>query len=99
MTDQEGLGPLLRTERRRRLLGADARCSDCGDAAASPRRTQEGILCGSCHALRRTGGTTEQQHVTGRANSDLIVPCDTTLHDRLSDAQRDWPVETLRNLR
>ena len=93
----EPLGSVIRREVRRRHLGFQAECR-CGERdALLLQRTSEGIECSRCEALRTTGKTNELHHPAGRANSSLAVLIDANLHALFTDAQYDWPPETLAN--
>lgn len=98
MTD-EPLGRASRRARRRLQLGEANRCACGQDDPVVLRRTRAGIECADCQARRRTGHDTERHHPAGRANSDLTVPISASTHARLTDAQHDWPPDTLRNPR
>ena len=77
-----------------------AECCTCGqDDPLLLRRTRRGTECADCQAQRRTGRATELHHPAGRANSTLAVPISANTHARLTDAQHDWPRDTLRNPR
>lgn len=98
MTD-EPLGRASRRARRSIRLGQTDRCACGEDDPVLLRRTQHGIECADCQARRGTGHPTELHHPAGRANSSLVVPISANTHARLTDAQHDWPRDTLRNPR
>lgn len=93
----EPLGPVLRREIRRKHLGPLAQCA-CGERdPLLLQRTSVGTECARCEAIRLTGKPLESHHPAGRANSPLAVLIDANLHALFTDAQYDWPVETLVN--
>jgi hypothetical protein len=88
-----------RREQHLRRLGArHPRCADCGESDPTALVCRGGELrCYECLA-RRTGRTTsEAHHVFGRHNDPGTAAVPGNMHRRLSDEQRDWPPETLRN--
>ena len=95
----ESLGIVTRRERRRAQLGRTARCR-CGQREPLVLQvTRVGIECARCEAVRTTGHPTEEHHLAGKSNLELTAEIDANTHARLSDAQRDWPRDTLRNPR
>jgi hypothetical protein len=95
----ESLGNTARRARRRLRLGAADHCACGEDDPVVLRRTQNGTECAECQALRRTGHARELHHPAGHANSGVVVPLGANTHARLTDAQHDWPPDTLRNPR
>jgi len=92
--------PLARTLRHRKKtvrLGPDAVCSRCG--AADPLILQgTGVVrCAECRLAETGKPTTERHHPAGRHNDSFTAPFPANPHAVLSDAQYDWPPETLRN--
>jgi hypothetical protein len=95
----DSLGFVTRRERRRAQLGRTARCR-CGQREPLLlRRTEVGIECPNCQAVRTTGRRNENHHLAGKANLGLLVGLDANTHTLLSSAQWDWPADTLRNPR
>lgn len=95
----ESLGRAVRRARRQLRLGDGSHC-ECGQGnPVLLRRTPAGIECADCQARRRTGHNTERHHPAGRANSEFAVPINADTHALLTDAQHDWPRDTLRNPR
>ncbi len=84
--------------RRRRVLGPDARCRQCGETAiAALQRDAEGIICYECDRPRRGKRTTEDHHPLGKANDmDTTIGVPGNFHRQLSAMQADWP-EVVRN--
>ena len=94
----EPLGPILRREIRRKRFGPLAQCTSCGERdPLLLQQTSVGIECSRCEAVRMSGKPTEAHHPAGRANSSLAVILDANLHALFTDAQYDWPLETLVN--
>jgi len=85
-------------ERRRRLLGDDAVCTQCGcaDLAALQRDREGAIICYECACKRDGRSTVERHHPIGRMLDETIeMPGND--HRCLSDAQRRWPAGVLTN--
>jgi hypothetical protein len=55
------------------------------------------ILCAACLAQRTGKLDTERHHAAGQHNLSVTVPIPINEHRILSDRQRDWPEETLKN--
>lgn len=55
------------------------------------------VLCYECQAERQSRPVVEQHHVAGRRNDPSTVALPGNAHRLVSDEQRAWPVETLRN--
>ena len=88
----------LRRIRRRNRLGVGATCAICGtDDVVTLRKVGERILCAECHLDRQGKRPTEKHHVVGRINDEFSIALPANDHAHLSDAQYDWPSETLRN--
>ncbi len=95
--NEEPLGPVIRREIRRRSLRTAASCA-CGEGDPLVLHAfADGAECARCAAIRKTARPTEGHHPAGRANSSLVCEIDANLHARFTDAQYDWPVETLVN--
>jgi len=84
--------------RRTRVLGPDARCRQCGEAAlAALQRDTEGIICYECDRARRGKRTVENHHPLGKANDmNTTIGVPGNFHRQLSAMQADWP-EAVRN--
>jgi len=84
--------------RRRRVLGPDARCRQCGETAITAlQRDAGGIICYECARARKRKRTTEDHHPLGKANDmDTTVGVPGNFHRQLSAMQSDWP-EAVRN--
>jgi hypothetical protein len=92
------LGPANRRAKRRRTLVPGA--CPCGETDPVALRELDGAaICAHCLAVAQGRSPIERHHVLGRANGPTTVAIDVNEHDRLSDRQRDWPTDTLRNLR
>lgn len=97
MSDPE-LGPANRRAKRRRTLVPGA-CR-CGEADPVALRELNGAaICAHCLAVAQGRSPIERHHVLERANDRATAAMDVNEHDRFSDRQRDWPTDTLRNLR
>lgn len=84
--------------RRKRVLGPDARCRQCGETAiAALQRDAEGIICYECDRARKRKRTTEDHHPLGKANDmNTTIGVPGNFHRQLSAMQADWP-EAVRN--
>ncbi len=98
MTKRSPIEQRTRQARRKRTLGKDARCTQCNEndhrvlvVGSNP------LLCYECSARADGRPTTEWHHLAGRANSSACVLIPANTHRRLSDKQKDWPMQTLRN--
>jgi hypothetical protein len=88
-----------RRARAQRRNGVGAVCTDCGQddpqklvARSRPKR------CHDCYELKHGRKPKQDHHLGGKTNSKATVEVSTNDHQGiLSDAQRDWPIETLRN--
>jgi hypothetical protein len=54
-------------------------------------------LCADCHNQVQGKPTFEHHHFAGRKNDNFSIPIPANQHAILSDAQYDWPWETLSN--
>ena len=101
---EEQLKRVVRTTRRKRTLGPDARCAQCGcaDLSALVRRKhgqKYRILCYECAQGQDGKRTTERHHVVGHVNDkQATVEVPGNMHRALSDRQYDWPDEVRHNL-
>jgi hypothetical protein len=88
-----------RKAKAQRRVGQGAACTRCGDGRPDMLvRSSRPKLCLKCYALENGTKTTQSHHVAGRANSPLTVEISVTDHRTLSEAQYEWPPETLRNV-
>jgi hypothetical protein len=84
----------------RRLDARHPRCADCGETdPAALIRAGEAVRCYECACRAAGRPTSEAHHLFGRANDSGTAMVPANLHRRLSDEQRDWPQDTLRNPR
>lgn len=82
-----------------RCLGRQRECVLCREARALAleRRTNP-RLCTECRKTGEGKNIMEQHHIAGRANSEITISIRANDHRaQLSEDQRDWPQETLRN--
>jgi hypothetical protein len=89
-----------RRHRRCRQLGTDTpACSACGETDPfALTGTAPNLRCYECHARAAGRAPVEHHHVGGRHNDPAdVVPVPGNDHRVLSDAQAQWPVDTLRN--
>lgn len=87
-----------RRARTRRRVGEDAVCP-CGEnRPAALIAGRKNAICYECDLKRRGKSIVEAHHVAGRANSPTTVEVPANDHRaELSQAQCDWPPNTLRN--
>jgi hypothetical protein len=105
MTDQKiirkrktGNSDIRQENHLRRLGTREPRCANCGenDPATLTGRTPD-IICYECQAKASERSPIEWHHPAGRNNDPLTFPVPGNDHRILSDLQKDWPQETLRN--
>lgn len=104
---EQELTTIARLERKRTRLGGDAVCAVCGESDPRclhlvPQGRQDDtaepvVLCANCHCRQQGQSVIEQHHPAGRANNPATVRIAANEHALLSDAQHDWPRDTLRN--
>ena len=96
--EDDGLRAVRRERHLRRLGTRHPRCAGCGETAPAAL-TQHGgeIWCYECIASVAGRPSVEQHHLAGRHNDPTTVPLPGNPHRLLSDEQRMWPAETLRN--
>ena len=81
-------------------LGKDAECEECGERDILTLQLAGGhILCAECRLTQSGKSGVERHHPPGRRNDPFAVPLPANDHAILSDAQQDWPSETLKNQR
>ncbi len=71
--------------------------SDCHPAAFAGRHPN--IICIECLARRDGRSPIESHHASGAGNDPAVLRIPGNGHAMLTDAQRDWPPETLSNPR
>ncbi len=88
-----------RRERALRGLGTrDPQCAMCTEREPiALTGTHPEILCYRHRRMAQAASPDEDHHPAGEANSPLRIRTDGNEHRLLSDKQRDWPEETLRN--
>lgn len=81
-----------------RCLGNQRQCGSCGETRvfALDRNTNP-RLCFECRRAMAGKSTIDKHHAMGKANSDTTMSIRTNDHAELTEAQRDWPPNTLRN--
>ena len=105
MTDQiiirkieTGKSDIRRENHLRRLGTREPRCTNCGEnnpvtlTGRSPN-----IICYECQAKASNRSPIERHHPAGQNNDQFTIPIPGNDHRILSDFQKDWPSETLRN--
>jgi hypothetical protein len=82
-----------------RRVGHGAKCQFCGESRPFALIAKcEPLSCAECKYQQDGKRTTEAHHVAGRSNHPLTIMIPANDHRaRLSEGQRDWPKETLRN--
>jgi hypothetical protein len=96
LNDQE----IRRLDSYERLGSDDPHCSnpDCNESdPLTLTGTDPDILCYECRARLQGRSPVERHHPDGQQNSPDTVPIPGNDHRILSDYQKDWPVDTLRN--
>lgn len=86
----------------RRLGTRNPRCSVCGLTGCGPAMFAgrvPSITCLQCVARLAGRIPIEQHHLAGASNDPATVPTPGNGHAFVTDAQRDWPPDTLRNPR
>jgi hypothetical protein len=82
-----------------RRAGVGAVCTNCGQS--DPQKLvarSKPKYCHECYELQHGRKPKQGHHMAGKANSSVTVGVSTNDHQGvLSDAQRDWPVNTLQN--
>lgn len=81
-----------------RLGTREPHCRNCAERApAALTRTEAGIDCYECLCRRQGRSQVEEHHPAGQHNAPLTVGIPGNDHRVLSEMQRGWPEETLRN--
>ena len=89
----------VRRENHLRNLGTrDPKCANCGENDPVTLTGREpNIICYECQAKASKRSPIERHHPSGRNNDPFTIPILGNEHRILSDFQKDWPLETLRN--
>jgi hypothetical protein len=89
-----------RKAKARRRNGVGAACTNCGESRPQALVTRSRPkLCYQCYEQIRGRKPTEPHHWAGHANSTVTVRVPSNDHRAmLSEAQREWPPTTLRNV-
>jgi len=89
---------IRREQHLRRLKTRQPRCSRCSEGApAALSRRGDVLLCYECLAVATGRAVLEGHHLFGRRNDPAMTRQPGNRHRELTDSQRDWPQETLRN--
>jgi hypothetical protein len=91
------LAKSLRQRKKQLTFGPDAACELCGETELRVLQQTISIRCAECRLAAAGKPTTERHHPAGRHNDDFAALLPANPHAVLSDAQYDWPRETLRN--
>jgi len=88
-----------RTEDAYERLGTrQPRCRQCTETNPNAlMKLDDLVACHECQARKHGRSQTEAHHVAGRHNLQVAVDLPANDHRVLSDLQRDWPIDTLRN--
>ncbi len=101
MADRDERRREIRREQHLRRLGSrNARCAECGEtypAALSGGGPE--WLCAECLAVRQGRTTVEGHHVLGHRNHPATMRLRANWHRGMTDEQRDWPKDKMRNKR
>src|SRR5262249_51624249 len=99
MTNDKSTRRDVRHEQQSRRLGTRTpQCGSCEETHGAALTTQdEKIICYECILKESGKPTIENHHFAGKRNDSLTVPIPGNDHRILSDWQRDWPADTLRN--
>jgi hypothetical protein len=95
--DDLSLSRSLRHRKKTVRLGADAVCATCGETDPLTLQGTAPVRCAECRLAQAGKATTERHHPAGRHNDGFAAPFPANPHAVLSDAQIDWPKETLCN--
>jgi hypothetical protein len=88
----------VRKSRSRRRIGLGAQCA-CGERRHLALIANSGtVTCYCCKRVADQKSTIDDHHIAGRSNYSATIPIPTNDHvAELSERQRDWPEQTLRN--
>ena len=96
MFDENEINQHKRRNRKRRRLGMRSpKCGQCGET--DPLALVTRTTCYECTAKANGQVPIENHHLAGRQNDPFTLSVPGNDHQILSDSQRDWPYETLRN--
>lgn len=96
----EQLDRIATQSARKRALGDDARCDECGftDHAAL-QRDGDGITCYECASAADGRATVEMHHPIGRANDpDTTMGLPGNFHRMMDAAKASWPDAVRHNM-
>jgi hypothetical protein len=89
---------IRREKQLRRLSARTPECVKCGESDPSALTgVAPEIICYECQAKASERSPIERHHPAGRNNDPFTIPIPGNDHRVLSDLQKDWPQETLRN--
>ena len=82
-----------------RRVGENTQCAYCDETRPEALNTKSNpIACEECQRRRRGIMTMDNHHIAGKANSPITTSIPANDHQAdLSNAQYDWPKETLEN--
>ena len=88
----------VRHAKKANRLGPVPKCKICGEHDIRVLHKVGRInMCADCHNEIQGESPFEHHHIAGRHNDSFTIPLSANDHAILSDAQYDWPRETLRN--
>jgi hypothetical protein len=98
-TKEERQSKEIRNERAFQRFGTrNPKCRECNEMnPIALTGTYPNILCYECQAKKQNRSLTELHHFAGRHNDETVVPIPGNDHRILSDMQKDWPENVLRN--
>lgn len=92
------LSELRKEQHLKRLETREPKCKGCEETnPAALTGTDPNILCYECQSAKDERSVIEAHHFAGKSNDSFTIPILGNDHRILSDVQRDWPIETLRN--
>jgi hypothetical protein len=96
---RDPLGAYSREDIAERCLGDEKVCVICGESRVlALERKSNPKYCTECKRKAEGKTTMDQHHIAGEANHDITMSVRSNDHRaRLSEAQKDWPEETLQN--
>jgi hypothetical protein len=87
-----------RRARRRRQVGEEAKCAQCGEQDPRVLVVRPGlVLCYECLAEADGKPRSEDHHFPNKCNSVFIAAVPGNDHRVLTDSQLDWPMKTFHN--
>src|SRR5271170_7444638 len=97
-TERDPIAAFQRQSSSARRLGLDKKCKCDEDRPQTLKPGSDPPTCESCDRKKRGRSPFDQHHPAGKANNPATVPVWVNDHRAvLSDAQYDWPEQTLRN--